>query len=355
MKKVLSALLAVILVLSASQTVFGATKNDARKVIDSSVAFAFDGEYSKDGYSVNNAKNFYTLIKSGADVSAYKKGYLNSVKEALESGTLTGLLNLGLTVCNLSALGESTDSFAGFNLNEMLESADPADCSYNPYAYYYAVQAAVTAGLDETEKALCAELVKYYTPGIGTDFWSGYGTSADDLAMFILSLMPLKADYSEYISDAFTLLEGYYTDEGYTNYGANADSTALALAAYSADGNKAKADSVYNLLIANFYDAATGGFKSDYDEYYATADAVFGISVYLPLADNSAPGGNDSTSGGKQPTANSASSDKENTTASSTKQNTDKKSPQTGASYTAVFPAALALGAALLVLKKREK
>lgn len=338
MKKALSALLAVILVLSASQTVFGATKKDAQKVIETSVAFAFDGEYGKDGYSVDNSKNFYTLIKSGADVSAYKEGYLKSVKDALENGTLSGIMDIGMVMCCLSMLGESTEDFAGFSLNEMLAGADPADCSYNPYAYYYAIEAASAAGLNETAEALCNELVKYYTLGEGTDFWGGYGTSADDLAMFILSLMPLKADYAEYINDAFALLEGYYTDGGYTNYGANADSTAYALAAYSADGSKAQADKIYDILIKNFYDEATGGFKSDYDEYYATADAVFGISFYLPIADDELDGKKEATTAQQ--------------TSETVKQTAEKKSPQTGASYTAVFPAVLALGAALIALKK---
>lgn len=343
MKKALSALLAVILVLSASQTVFGATKNDAKKVIESSVSFAFEDVYGETGYTVGDSKNFYIYNISGADASAYKADYISSVKKALDEGALSGIKDLGLVICNLQMLGENPADFYGFNLVEMLKEADVTDCSGTPYSYYYAVQACVLTGLDETKEALCEEMLGYYTLGSGTDFWGGYGTSADDLAMFILTLMPLKAEYQQYISDAFSLLEAYKTNEGYSNYGANTDSTALALAAYSADGNKAKADEIYDILINNFFDEETGGFISDYDEYYATADAVFGISVYLPLADEDE----------EEKPSQVVSEDKE--AKPEKKEEKKKASPNTGASYSAAVPAVLALGAAALILKKRSK
>ena len=345
MKKILPTLLAVILALSASQTVFGATKNDAKRVIESSVSFAFEDVYGETGYTVGDSKNFYIYNISGADASAYKADYIASVKEALDEGSLSGIKDLGLVICNLQMLGENPADFYGFNIVEMLKAADVTDCSGTPYSYYYAVQACVLAGLDETEKALCEEMLGYYTMGSGTDFWGGYGTSPDDLAMFILTLIPLKADYQQYISDAFSLLEAYKTDEGYSNYGANADSTALALAAYSADGSKEKADEIYDILIENFYDEQTGGFVSDFDEYYATADAVFGISVYLPLADANDEG--DSS----QP----VSEEKEDKPEKEAKKEKKKTSPSTGASYSAAVYGVLALGAAALILKKRSE
>ena len=345
MKKILPTLLAVILALSASQTVFGATKNDAKRVIESSVSFAFEDVYGETGYTVGDSKNFYIYNISGADASAYKADYIASVKKALNEGALSGIKDLGLVICNLQMLGENPADFYGFNIVEMLKAADVTDCSGTPYSYYYAVQACVLAGLDETEKALCEEMLGYYTLGSGTDFWGGYGTSPDDLAMFILTLIPLKADYQQYISDAFSLLEAYKTDEGYSNYGANADSTALALAAYSADGSKEKADEIYDILIENFYDEQTGGFVSDFDEYYATADAVFGISVYLPLADANDEG--DSS----QP----VSEEKEDKPEKEEKKEKKKTSPSTGASYSAAVYGVLALGAAALILKKRSE
>ncbi len=65
--------------------------------------------------------------------------------------------------------------------------------------------------------------------GAGTDFWGGWGTSADDLSVFIITLSTYYEEYTAYIEDALTLLKAYNTDAGYDNYGANANSTALAL------------------------------------------------------------------------------------------------------------------------------
>lgn len=64
----------------ASVTAFGATKSDVNKVVNTSVAYAFDGKYSQGGYTIANAKNFYILTKSGADVSAYKEAFFASAK-----------------------------------------------------------------------------------------------------------------------------------------------------------------------------------------------------------------------------------------------------------------------------------
>lgn len=101
--------------------------------------------------------------------------------------------------------------------------------------------------------------------------------------MFLITLKYGSGDYSQYTNDAFALLENTYSADGYVNYTPSADSTALALAAYSAYGNKTKADDVYKLLIDKFYDGTTGGFKADYDPYYATADAVLHLHIIFRL------------------------------------------------------------------------
>lgn len=59
MKKFLAAFLSVMIVMCASVTAFGATKSDVNKVVNTSVAYAFDGKYSQGGYTIANAKNFY--------------------------------------------------------------------------------------------------------------------------------------------------------------------------------------------------------------------------------------------------------------------------------------------------------
>lgn len=283
MKKFLAAFLSVMIVMCASVTAFGATKSDVNKVVNTSVAYAFDGKYSQGGYTIANAKNFYILTKSGADVSAYKEAFFASAKDAAHAGTLTDVGTLGEIITIADKLGMNPENIDGVNYVEMLKNADPANYGASPYNYLFAAEAASAHGLTDAADAFCGKMIGFYTIGTGTDFWGGYGTSADDLAMFLITLKYGSGDYSQYTNDAFALLENTYSADGYVNYTPSADSTALALAAYSAYGNKTKADDVYKLLIDKFYDGTTGGFKADYDPYYATADAVLHLHIIFRL------------------------------------------------------------------------
>jgi LPXTG-motif cell wall-anchored protein len=357
MKKVLATLLAVMLVISTSITAFGADFEDVMDRIDSGVKYAFDGNYSKDGYDVSTSKNFNILVKSLADTEKYENAYKQSVKKALDEGTLTGS-NLALAVENLAYIGEDIEDFEGYNLVKLFTSTDVTAFSDNAYSYTYAIETASLLGEDDYAKKLCDQYLTYYTMGTGTDFWYGYGTSPDDLSMFVIGLSYYADDYKDYIDDALKLLETYYTEDGYSNYGANADSTALALAAYSAVGDKDKADSVYELL-EKFYDESTGGYKSDYDSYYATADAVYGLEYYLYVADFDFPY-EDSTE--KETTTQKttekttkADTTKEVTTTAS-KKNTSKTSPNTGNTTAFAVGGAvlLAVGTMIALAKKRE-
>lgn len=342
MKKITAALFCVMLVICTSVTAFGATKNDVKEKTDTAVSFAFNGNYSKGGYNVSDSKNLYILARSGADISAFTKDYFNSVSEAAQAGTLTDAGIIGMAITIADSANADPKNINGTNLTDMLKNAD-LSATASPYNYFYAIEAAKNNGLDGTVTALCGALAQYYTPGAGTDFWNGYGTSPDDLSMFILAMETAGA-YKEYTEDAFKILETFATPQGYSNYGANADSTALALAAYSAAGNAEKAGEIYDLLIKNFYDAETGGFKADYDEYYATADAVFALSFYLPLADDAAP--QESTTAADETTT----ATQQATTAAQNK-DTGKTSPYTGvqtAPALCVAAFAAVLGAVLI-------
>lgn len=353
MKKFTAALLCAMLVIGTSVTAFGATKNDVKKIIDASVAFAFDGYYSKDGYTAADSKNLYILARAGADISGFTQAYFDSVADAAADGSLTDPGTIGMAVSIACAAGLDPESVNGVNLAGALYSAVQSSVS-SPYSYFYAAEAAAALGAEETAAEFCDAMADYYTLGEGTDFWGGWGTSADDLAMFILTMNTVGA-YEALVSDAFDLLENYYTDGGYSNYGANADSTALALAAYCSAGNTEKADQIYDLLINHFYDPQTGGFTADYDEYYATADAVFALSFYLPLAQEASAQSAGTESGG-----DAQSQAQENTGSSGSEtQSTDtaSASPATGAQpVTALCAAALAVitGAALLKKDKRQ-
>lgn len=347
MKKFLAALLSVMIVMCASVTAFGATKSDVNKVVNTSVAYAFDGKYSQGGYTIANAKNFYILAKSGADVSAYKEAFFASAKDAAQAGTLTDVGTLGEIITIADKLGMNPENIDGVNYVEMLKNADPANYGASPYNYLFAAEAASAHGLTDAADAFCGKMIGFYTIGTGTDFWGGYGTSADDLATFLITLKYGSGDYSQYTDDAFALLENTYSAEGYVNYTPSADSTALALAAYSAYGNKTKADSVYDLLINKFYDSETGGFKADYDTYYATADAVFALAYYLPIADaDPAP---------QQPQETTTKAETTTTQATQAKKDTGKKSPATGSTGIAAASLTAAGAAAFVILFARKK
>lgn len=342
MKKITAALICVMLVISTSATAFGATKNDVKEKIDTAVSFAFDSNYSQTGYDVSASKNLYILAQSGADIGAFTADYFKSVSDAAAAGTLTDAGTIGMAVTIADLAGADPENINGTDLINMLKNADPGAIS-TPYNYFYVIEAAVNHGMKDTAAAFCDVLAKYYITGTGTDFWNGYGTSPDDLAMFILAMETAGA-YENYTMDAFPILESFATPQGYSNYGANADSTALALAAYSAAGNTEKASEIYDILIKNYYDPETGGFLADYDEYYATADAVFALRFYLPLADDTAA--QESTTGIYETGTDSPSAQQ--------KKDTGTKSPNTGIS---VFPAAgaAALAAVLsCVLVKRK-
>ena len=337
MKKFLAALLSVMIVMCASVTAFGATKSDVNKVVNTSVAYAFDGKYSQGGYTIANAKNFYILAKSGADVSAYKDAFFASAKDAAAAGTLTDVGTLGEIITIADKLGMNPENIDGVNYVEMLKNADPANYGASPYNYLFAAEAASAHGLTDAADAFCGKMIGFYTIGTGTDFWGGYGTSADDLAMFLITLKYGSGDYSQYT----------YSADGYVNYTPSADSTALALAAYSAYGNKTKADSVYDLLINKFYDSETGGFKADYDPYYATADAVFALAYYLPIADADPEP--------QQPQETTTKAETTTTQATQAKKDTGKKSPATGSTGIAAASLTAAGAAAFVILFARKK
>lgn len=349
MKKFLSALLAAMLVISASTTAFGATKSDADKKISSSFAYLSE-DAGENGYTVEkNLKDFYYLTLAGADVSAYKDAFLSSVKSALDENTLNTADTAVLVIGAMLNMGMDTADFEGYNLTKLLQDFSPEECS-NPYSLAYGAAVFTKLNDNETAKLYAQKLSEYYEIGKGTDFWNGYGTSPDDLSITIVGLSYMKNDYIDIINDAFALLETYYTDGGYSNYGANADSTAFALAAYSAMGNKEKADSIYDILITNFFDCETGGFKAEYDPYYSTADAIFGLAYYKLIADEDKQ--TEETTKPADNTAGTSSNNKNNS--NEAKENTSKKSPATGAS-TAAFALFAISAAGIAVLKKKEK
>lgn len=372
MRKFLAVLLAVMLVMSVSVTAFAATESQVRDVLETSIDYALDGNYAKSGYTVDNARYFLMYLKAGEDASKYEDKYLASVKKALDGGKLTGVANLGLTLEIMDILGVNAKSFEGYDLVKLFKAADISDCAGSPYNYVYATEAAAAYGLDDFGKKICDYVIEnYYELGIGTDFFGGYGTSADDLSMFILTLAPYGDYFAQYIDNAFVLIKAYACEKGYASaYGAedvaDTDSTALVLAAQSAMDNKRAADKTAAKLAA-FYNESTGGFTGAQDDYYATADVIFALGYYLPIADpdpepettteeTTAEPETEPETTTEAPATEAPATEKapEATTAAPA---APEKSPETGAANGAAIAfASIALaGAAVMLAKKKEK
>ncbi len=355
MKRILAALLTVTLVISASVTAFGATKSDVKEKIQTAAAYALDECYGKDGYTVENSKYYLMYIKAGGSSDEYASGYLETVKAALGDGSLAGIGTLGRTLKIMSFLGVDPRDFEGVDLATAFEATDVTENEYTPYSYLDGVEAAKALGLDDYGKKLCDQMLTYYKMGEGTDFWGGYGTSPDDLSVFVLTLAPYADDYKEYIADALALIEGYNSDAGYTSYGeANADSTAYVLAAYSALSDKAAADAAYDKLML-FYDDETGGFTGSWDDYYATADALFGLEYYAETADADEPEQPETKPDTETPTQQTTQKPAEEKPAAKPADKDENKSPDTGASGGAALIAAAALTALALCATARKK
>lgn len=369
MKKFLAALLSFVLVMSASITVFGATTTDVEKTLESSIKFVYG---DKKSFDVSESKDYYLYLTAGEYDEKIAETYLNSVKTALDGGEQFDIGTLSLIISNLVLSLEDPNDFEGYNLVELFGKTAPGE-NDNMYTYMYATDVAFLFDFEDLGKQLCDILVSKYTKGTGTDFWGGWGTSADDLSVFIIALSVYYDDYKEYIDDAAALLKTYNTEAGYDNYGANANSTALALAAYVSLGDEALAEDAYNKLML-FYNKETGGFTSNYDDALATKDAIFGLSYYWIIADpdDNTDDNNNSTGTGNEekpakPIVNTndktdkeepSSADKAD--ANSVQEKKDEpqapaKSPATGAG-TAAFAlfTMLAAGGVMAVTRKKE-
>lgn len=349
MKKVLSALLAVMLVMSASITAFGATVSDVEKPMKTAAQYIY-GE--KESFSAEDAKDFYLYLISGADAEGYKDKWCASVENAVENGNLSGIGNIALVIYDMILLGIDPTDINGTDLVQIFAET-PLNEYDSPYLDMYAADIAFAFGLDTLGKQICDRLVSKYTIGTGTDFWNGYGTSADDLGVFIVAVSNYADDYKAYIEDALKLLKTYNTEKGYDNYGANANSTAYALAAAVCADDKEMADDAYSKLML-YYNRETGGFDSAYDDFISTQDAIFGLGYYLYYAEEDKPEEN-KPSDNTQITEKPSVQQPEKTTDRVQESAKEKRSPATGASTaTAAVFAMFAAGGTIALSRKKS-
>ena len=256
--------------------------NQLTNYIDEQQKGAFDFIKSK-SYTINNTVDFIIAERSGCDVSAYKEAYANSVKDNLDANggkIILGSEDLGVygaVITLLNELGYNPYNFYGYDICEAFEAADIASARpQNPYFYKYAIEAA-----SDTRAAAIIDdfIANYYTLGRGMNY---YGYSCDNTATFLISIAPYAGDYAEYVSDAKALVaacvteKGAYYSEQYNT--PNADSTAVAMAAFAAVGDLDAAFNCYKILTEEYQSENTGVMLYGGEENaLATKDALFGF------------------------------------------------------------------------------
>lgn len=234
-------------------------------------------------YTIDNAFDFITIVRSGADVSAYKDEFIKSVKDNLDTNggklisSTTNKENLGLygaVISIVKALGYPSNNFFGYDIDAAFEAADITEARPHQYHYKYAVESASPT----RAKAIINDLIaNYYTLGQGMN---NYGYSCDNTAHFLITIAPYANDFTEYVNDAKELIKAHTSEKGayYSQQynDPNADSTAVAMAAFASIGDVEQTFKYYKALVEN-YEAATPGIMLYYGEEnaYATGDALF--------------------------------------------------------------------------------
>ncbi len=384
MKKVLSILIAVCIMLSCSITAFAQEQPQSRELenqMNGAVTFITNGV---EKYGVDQAFDYYTLVKSGADLDKYNEGFLADVKANLDknNGKIVSsygesLAVYGSVIMVLDELLEDPTDFYGYDIVKAFSQLDPTQPQANSY-YYRTIIPATTYCDESFGKAVCDTFIKdNYTMGKGMASYGYYG--CDSTAVFINAMSLYAPDYPEVMKDAFNVLEGYKVDGGYVYdpmYGnePNADSTGLALMAYSSvflfveekdyDGYLAKLNDIYNSLCS-FQGKNQGVFIGSYtgeEDLLATKDALMGLEEYYPiivLEEWLAEEEQTESTTASQP-ASQVKDEKPSTSvtaaASAAGKDTSKKSPATGAGF-GVYAAVIALAGASAVLSvsKRKK
>lgn len=314
MKKVLSVLIALCIVFGTSISVFASEPALKADKVEAQIAGA--GKYITDAagtYGVANVFDLARLINSGyADVSAYKNGFIQDVKDNLDANggkLMVGVYNYetdtttykecldtyAAVIYSLKMLGEEPTSFNGVDLEALFYAMDPTDATINPFNYNIIFNACelLKNKNEDFIKALADTYTgTYYVMGSGMNY---YGNACDNDAIFIIAMSianELLGGYDSYIKDATNLLENYRVDGGYCYnkmYGTdpNCDSTALAIAAlcYNPDTSSTERyEALYKELCA-FESDETGVFTYDgAKNIFATKDALLALTYYHDVA-----------------------------------------------------------------------
>lgn len=245
-------------------------------------------------FNIDNSADFVTMLEANEDMDAYTDDFLASVKASLDNndGKLIGASGkedlgiYGSVILALNILGKDATDFEGYNIQSAFEQVAPNQIS-NPYYYRNAIRAADN---EKFAKAMCDQFIEdYYVIGSGMTYYNEF--SCDSTAVLLASIAPYKDDYSEVCDDAIRVIKSYTTDKGcyysrqYTSE--NADSTAMALLAYSAIGDCGRAKDMYTKLVNNYESKDIGVMLAwGGQDAYATKDALMAFNEMSKCIDD---------------------------------------------------------------------
>lgn len=387
MKKLLSVLLALCLVLTLTVSAFASeipTSDSILKELNSTAVYVNNGISA---YNVDGALSYYYLLSSDKAADFFD-GFLQDVKNNLKEngGKIVSSYGENMTtyaavIAVLDKFGEDVTNVDGVNLVELMKNT-PASSITIPYHYDVVIPTAAKFCDEDFTKGICDEFIeKKYTMGSGMDY---YGFACDNTAMFISAVAGSGiADYADVLKDAVNVLNTYKVEGGYCynpEYGteANADSVGLALRALSAyavysgieNADTAALADVYNELLT-FKGATEGSYTyAGAESAYAASDALKGLSAYyelMCLVEAQTPDDSGNENDGDENNNDTNKGDKtddvkpEASTPSDTKpeskpdnENVDIPNTDSSSSLCGIGVTALLLSAAILTIKKHE-
>ena len=306
MKKLLSVLLSAVMIFSAVVpfSALAETKTlGLKEVVTAQVEAKADMlgamNYLKAStpQTVANSYEVHKFAQAGGDVSEYLTALESNLKanngkimarQQGETADSENLVYYAVAIDILTILGKDVTNFGGYNIKQAFETFAQTNKNVsNPYFYRCIVEACKAIGNDKLARDLIDQMSKSYTAGSGFDY---YGFSCDNTSIYAATVAPYKAYYQTNYNDALKLIAGYKKNKGYcyqTTFEESANSTAMALMAYSAAGDFDKAYEAYQLL-KNFESKNNNGvfMAADWktgamtENQLATADALRALSYF---------------------------------------------------------------------------
>lgn len=306
MKKLLSVLLSAVMIFSAVVpfSALAETKTLGLKEIVTAQVEAKADMLGAMNYlkastpqTVANSYEVHKFAQAGGDVSEYLTALESNLKanngkimarQQGETADSENLVYYAVAIDILTILGKDVTNFGGYNVKQAFETFAQTNKNVsNPYFYRCIVEACKAIGNDKLARDLIDQMSKSYKVGSGLDNW---GYSCDNTSVYVATVAPYKAYYQTNYNDALKLIAGYKKNKGYcyqTTFEENANSTAMALMAYSAAGDFDKAYEAYQLL-KNFESKNNNGvfMATDWktgamtENQLATADALRALSYF---------------------------------------------------------------------------